>query len=251
MQNMKDIGFPDYCITKDGKVWSLKVNRFLTPVYNKGCSASYYFVRIYNYEKKLVNMTIHRMVARVFIKNETPEINIQVNHKDGNKFNNDVSNLEWVSPSENNIHANKEGLRKPTFMTELNKVPEDGKVIHDWKEYGKTDLSDDDVHQICQMLEDGYRACDISRMTGFERRFVQYIRDNDKLKWKHIVNNYDFSKIKRKTTTSPETVIEVCELLQNGIGILEIARRLSVDRKLVGNIKARKFHNELSQAYTW
>ena len=54
--------------------------------------------------------TIHRLVAETFIPNP---LNLPcVNHKDGNKLNNHVSNLEWVSYGENNSHAIRIGLKK-------------------------------------------------------------------------------------------------------------------------------------------
>lgn len=53
---------------------------------------------------------IHRWVAITFIPNP---INLpQVNHKDGNKTNNHVDNLEWCDQSTNMLHAYKEGLQK-------------------------------------------------------------------------------------------------------------------------------------------
>lgn len=78
----------------------------------------------YNYDKQgylLVHLCIngirkcfkvHRLVAEAFIENV--EQKQYVNHIDGNKKNNVMNNLEWVTPSENNIHAYKIGLSKPT-----------------------------------------------------------------------------------------------------------------------------------------
>lgn len=53
---------------------------------------------------------ISRLVAQEFLKKI--ENKNQINHKDGNKENNLVENLEWCSPSENCIHAHKNNLRK-------------------------------------------------------------------------------------------------------------------------------------------
>ena len=104
---MKKIkGFENYSVTKDGKVYSHTSRKFLTS------KRSNHYERVaLCKDGKVYDKYIHRLVAEHFVdgRNET------VNHKDGNKFNNHASNLEWVSMSDNNKHATDMGLRKKSF----------------------------------------------------------------------------------------------------------------------------------------
>lgn len=250
MRNLKSVNLSSYCYTECGNLYSLKSNRILSGwVDNSGYRK--YSLRD-DFGSLSQNVPFHRKIAEAFIENPKPKEKIQVNHIDGNKTNNVISNLEWVTPTENNIHANETGLRTPTFLRKDNKVLCKSSIIHDWtKPVSTLDLGEDDIHKICQLLEEGYRVCDVSRMTGFDRRFCQLIRDRKHEKWIQITSKYDFSKISRKLKTSPETVLKVCKMLQEGRGVLCISRELGCDRKLVGNIKGRRTYKSLSINYTF
>ena len=247
MKNLKGIGFSNYAIDKNGNIYSLKSKRFLKP---RVSAYGYSFITIINDAGDVKQPYIHRLICFAFLENDDPENKIYVNHKDGDKLNNTLSNLEWCTPSENSYHAHKTGLAKPTYLTCDNIVVKQEDVIHDWKvNKSIKGITEDDVHLICYHLEQGYRVCDASRILAFDRRFIQKLRDDDYEQWSHIVSQYDFSKIKRKQKTSPETVKNICELLTKGLKVLEISRELNVDRKLVANIRNRKFYVDISRDY--
>ena len=97
--------YPKYAINKNGEVWSYKYKKYLKPYLRAG------YLSVQLYENKIVKWhLIHRLLAQTFIPN--PHNKLQVNHIDGNKLNNDINNLEWVTTQENMKHAWKLGLYK-------------------------------------------------------------------------------------------------------------------------------------------
>lgn len=58
--------------------------------------------------KRTVTKAVHVLIAETFL--DKPEGKCCINHKDGNKANNCVDNLEWVTASENALHAHRTGL---------------------------------------------------------------------------------------------------------------------------------------------
>jgi hypothetical protein len=88
------------------------------------------YIRVFIYNK---TYALHRLIAFTFLEN--PENKEQVNHIDGVKLNNSVSNLEWVTNKENQIHKYKIGLgnnftRKITqYDLEMNKITDFNSIV--------------------------------------------------------------------------------------------------------------------------
>lgn len=102
-----------YQVSNTGKIKSLLNNK--NQIMKQSIhSCGYYKITLLK-DKKYHTKYVHRLVAIAFVPN--PDNKSQVNHIDGNKLNNNVSNLEWVTPSENQLHAIKLHLREPSPMT--------------------------------------------------------------------------------------------------------------------------------------
>lgn len=69
-----------------------------------------YYRVVLSQNQQSKSITVHRLVANAFVPN--PKNKPCVNHIDGNKLNNNPNNLEWVTQSENMLHAYKTGLIK-------------------------------------------------------------------------------------------------------------------------------------------
>lgn len=107
MAEMKDIaGFEGrYAVSDDGRVWSYVSNKWLSAPLNDW---GYPKVCLHGSDKPRT-VTVHRLVAETFLKK--PQDCNEVNHIDGDKTNNSLPNLEWVTGSQNAQHAWDTGLQ--------------------------------------------------------------------------------------------------------------------------------------------
>lgn len=118
-------GFPNYSITEDGNVWSHNYNRWI-----KGHKNWAGYIRItLSKNGKAKPYSAHRLVALTYIENK--ENKEYINHKNGVKHDNRVSNLEWVSPKENTVHSWKNGFSKVSINTINATVERNSKIVLD------------------------------------------------------------------------------------------------------------------------
>lgn len=156
-----------YEISNLGRVRSIGTNkiRFLKPAK----TAKGYLNVVLCINQKKVHKLVHRLVAEAFIEN--PNNYLTVNHKDEDKLNNCVSNLEWMNTYDNNRYSNDKMLTK------------------------------EEVFQIYDLIKQGYTQMEIANHFNVSRRTIQFI-----LQGKHWNNlGLDFTKLscKRKIRNSP------------------------------------------------
>lgn len=222
MKNMKDLGLPHYCVTRCGKVYSLKSNKFLKPKVDR-----------YGYEtvclrenNENLHRTVHRLVALIYLS-EFDGSNT-VNHIDGNKLNNHVTNLEWLTSRDNQRHAFTNNLTKGTVTT------------------------DEEVHQICKYLQDGFRTGDIKQMLDITSiDIVERIKSGKY--YTDISCEYDFNKnsLGRRQTISTPKIIDVCERLQKGESVNSIAKVAGCSSGTIYRVKNRTRFTSISNNYDW
>ena len=146
----------DYMVTKHGDIYSNKQHRFLNPKPSK--STGYYYLRTPNGA-----IVYHRIVGRAYVDGYS-DIRNCINHINGDKTRNFYQNLEWVSKAENNRHAYETGLNNYI-----------GGRCKDAK------ISNQQAHQICKYLEEGYSYNEII-----------YLMNMD-----HTPNNYEIIRYGR------------------------------------------------------
>ena len=105
---MKDVcGYEGlYKVDENGNVFSVRNNKLLKRMM---FPSGYEYVHLCNGKGKTKLFRVHRLVAETFIPN--PNNLPEVNHKDGDKLNNNVKNLEWCTNLENMRHSVETGLR--------------------------------------------------------------------------------------------------------------------------------------------
>lgn len=149
--NIKDV--PGYEVSSEGRIRNSKTGRIMkTPVNSKG----YKVIALRNNSMRnhYSQKSVHRLVADNFYDGDHTDLD--VNHIDGNKLNNHISNLEFCTRSENVSHAFRLGLKQPSRQKKV-RVIETGKVFNSIRECGRVIGCDQSM--ICQCLNGKMRSC--------------------------------------------------------------------------------------------
>jgi hypothetical protein len=160
----KDIeGFEkSYQISNLGRFKSFKYKE--ERILKKGNAMGYEIIRLFK-DKKIFTLKAHRLVASHFLDNINEKE--EVNHKNGNKKDNSVSNLEWTTKSENLRHAILTGL----------------KSIKKGELHGRSKLKEDQVKKIKYELNH-LENSQLANLFNVDRSTIYMIKENKN--WKHI-----------------------------------------------------------------
>lgn len=117
---MKEIpGFENlYSATEDGHIWSHYKNRFLSPSLGKNGYLKVTLIK----DKHQYTKLVHRLIAETFLPN--PNNLPVVNHKDENKSNNNIINLEWCNYQYNSNYGNNPKIQSAKMTNFLENHPD-------------------------------------------------------------------------------------------------------------------------------
>lgn len=118
--------YPGYFVSNTGKVKSYRNNR-ITELLPREEKNGRLFVNLYR-DKKMKSVKIHRLVAQAFLPN--PEKLPQINHRDENPKNNNVTNLEWCTAKYNLTYNELQKRQHDLQKRKIGAFDEDMNLVH-------------------------------------------------------------------------------------------------------------------------
>lgn len=204
----------DYRVSNLGNVFSVYNGMQLKPFMND----RYLVVDLFAYTVRQ-RIAVHRMVAIAFIEN--PDNKEYVNHINGNKLNNRVDNLEWVTASENSIHAVATGLSP----------------IGEAKTLAK--LTEKDVLEIQAAFEAGEKDFVLAEKYGVTSGVINSIRLGKT--WKHVSGKvFAPSGPNPVKKLSGEDIPVIRQMFLDGFNDADIGRKFNVARGTINQIRQGK-----------
>lgn len=162
----------EYRIDKNGNIWTPYNGWHL--ISQQKIQKGYLRVGLTTKEKGRKFFMVHRLVMENFAPIQN-SLNFEVNHKDGNKENNSITNLEWCTGSFNVRHSLDTGL----------KTPARGEAV------GGNKLSENQVLQICKLLQENKLSLnEIGEIYGVSKHCIFDIKR--KRSWSWLTKQFNF-----------------------------------------------------------
>jgi HNH endonuclease len=208
--------YPNYAASSSGHIIRISTGRQLSQYLN-GVPA-YLTVRVCH-SNKAESIRVHRLVADAWL--EAPsELHKDVNHKDGNKLNNNLENLEWSTKSQNQRHAIDTGLKQK------------GSELYN------SNFSEEQVHEICKHILDGWLIKDIAEKFDSTKDLIRKIRAGDT--YFHIRSLYEIPH-NYISDFSESTVRWVCENILKGFSDKSISENSTNTALTIIDIKRIRY----------
>lgn len=201
----------NYMISNLGNIKSLKNDKILNQVINPKGYSQCCLVYMKNGKKSYWNFRVHKAVALQFLNN--PNNLPDLNHKDGNKQNNNVSNLEWIDNIGNMKHAFKNNLRFSSFWDKIEKIKciETGKEFYteqEAKDYynirSSGQFSEYLSHKIGKSRKGYYKSCGKNPINNDPLHWLLIDKNGDE----YTPEEYDLYKTKIEIEKSKEDELE-------------------------------------------
>lgn len=221
---------PVYYVSNKARIYNTSTKHMLkTRCLNETNSSPYYKVNLQiEIDGKSYGQVflIHRLMMMSFypVKNMDK---LYVNHKDGNKFNDELSNLEWTTASENITHAYKLGLFKPS---------------HGENHVCATISKNDAIEIRDLLLKRIYTQSEIAEIVGTTESIVSSIATRKA--WKEVTEGYDLSSLKNRIPKlfTFDQIEKCCLYFENNIKPDE----MSVRRHCMNALKYIKYENTIT-----
>lgn len=217
----------NYSVSSAGRVRNDETEQLL----KRSLSGTGYLRVVLYKDGKRKQQSVHRLVATAFLEN--PDNKPMVNHIDGVKANNELTNLEWCTASENLAHAYSIGL--------TSSKGENSRI---------SKFTDNDIRSIKEMLRDGCRGKDIAALYGVAKATITQIKNG--VNWAHIKVdgftesnatglNYSKGSTHPQAKVTEKDVVDIRELYTTGeYTYSSLGRKYNISPAIVSDIIKRR-----------
>lgn len=229
---------PYYYISTKGRVWSTVINGQMSLA---KATNGYLTVMLSRENMESIRVLVHRIEMLLFKWIPGCE-QLEVNHIDGDKENLDLYNLEWVTSSENKLHAYANNLRKKG------------------ERHPMSTHTESQVRKICEGLEQKLPLRTCAVLAGMEsndtnEKFVSDIKHG--VIWTDISSQYNIPKERNNQLFSDNEIHQICKLMEQGLTNKEIVDIVRPDleeskyKNVMNSIRRRARFTRISNNYNF